>query len=117
MTTYISTIAKNEFQYIREFVTHHIGLGFDRIIIYDNNASDGEHYDKLLASEIATGKAEIIDVRGKSNYQNKSYQESYARHRDEEGWMFFIDVDEFLILEHETDVHRFLEHDCFSTFN
>ena len=30
MKVYISTIAKNEFQYIKEYVTHHIALGFDK---------------------------------------------------------------------------------------
>ena len=117
MNVYISTIAKNEFQYIKEFVTHHIRLRFDKIIIYDNNSLDGEHYDKILSSEIASGKVEIIDVRGKSGYQNKSYQESYAKHKDEDGWIFFIDVDEFVILENETDIHNFLERECFKSFN
>lgn len=117
MKTYISTIAKNEFQYIKEFVTHHIALGFDKIIIYDNNSADGEHYEKLLDSEISSGKVEIVDVRGRGGYQNKSYQESYAKHKDEDGWIFFIDVDEFVILEHESDIHKFLERDCFKKFN
>lgn len=30
MNIYISTITKNEFQYIKEFVTHHIALSFDK---------------------------------------------------------------------------------------
>lgn len=113
----MSTIAKNEFQYIKEFTNHHIELGFDKIIIYDNNSLDGEHYDKILASEITSGKVEIIDVRGKSGYQNRSYQESYSKHKNEEGWIFFIDVDEFVILENEIDIHSFLEHDCFQKYN
>ena len=117
MNIYISTIAKNEFQYIKEFVTYHIGLGFDKIIIYDNNLPDGEHYNKILEPEIASGKVEIVDIRGKSGYQNKSYQESYAKHKDEDGWIFFIDVDEFLVLENETDIHKFLERECFKKFN
>jgi hypothetical protein len=51
MKAYISAIAKNEQQYIKEFVQHHLKLGFDKIIIYDNNQSNGEHYDELLASD------------------------------------------------------------------
>lgn len=60
---------------------------------------------------------QIIDVRGRKDYQNSSYQDAYAQHKNEDGWIFFLDVDEFLCLEHETDIHRFLERDCFSGFN
>jgi len=117
MKAYISAIAKNEQQYIKEFVQHHLKLGFDKIIIYDNNQPNGEHYDELLASEISSNKVEIVDVRGKSGYQNKSYQESYTKYKNETGWMFFIDIDEFICIEHESDIHNFLSRECFTTFN
>ena len=94
MKVYLSTIAKNEFQYIKEFVQHHLNFGFDQVIIYDNN-QDGEHYDKTLAQEIAENKVQIIDVLGRKDYQNLSYKDAYANHK-EEGWIFFLDVDDFL---------------------
>ena len=68
MKVYISTIAKNESQYIREFVEHHLSIGFDSIIIYDNSESDGERYNELLSAEISAGRVEIVDARGKKNY-------------------------------------------------
>ena len=68
MKVYISTIAKNESQYIREFVEYHLSIGFDSIIIYDNNEPDGERYNELLSAEISAGRVEIVDVRGKKNY-------------------------------------------------
>ena len=68
MKVYISTIAKNESQYIREFVEHHLSIGFDSIIIYDNNELDGERYNELLSAEISAGRVEIVDARGKKNY-------------------------------------------------
>ena len=117
MKVYLSTIAKNEFQYIKEFVQHHLKLGFDQVIIYDNNDQSGEHYEKILSQEIAENKVQLIDVRGRKNYQNLSYQDAYTKYKNEESWIFFLDVDEFLCLEHETDIHRFLERDCFSGFN
>ena len=68
MKVYISTIAKNESQYIREFVEHHLSLGFDSIIIYDNNEPDGERYNALLSAELLAGRVEIVAVRRKNNY-------------------------------------------------
>ena len=100
MKVYLSTIAKNEFQYIKEFVQHHLNLGFDQVIIYDNNNQDGEHYDKILAQEIAQNKVQLIDVRGRKNYQNLSYKDAYTQHKNEDGWIFFLDVDEFLCLDY-----------------
>ena len=38
-------IVKNEMRYLREFVDYHLDLGFDQIVIGDNNDVDGERYD------------------------------------------------------------------------
>lgn len=35
--TAILSLAKNENWYINDWVDYHVGLGFDRIFIYDNN--------------------------------------------------------------------------------
>ena len=46
-------IVKNEMKYLREFVDYHLALGFDQIVIGDNNDLDGETYDELLKDLIA----------------------------------------------------------------
>lgn len=95
---YLVAIAKNEKDYIKEFVIHHLSIGVDKVIIYDNNSIDGESYDELLSDEVSSGSLDIINVRGLQGQQLRVYKDAYDRHKNEEGWMIFIDVDEFLFL-------------------
>ena len=48
----IACICKNEGKYIKEFIDYHFSIGFDQIIIGDNNDSDGEDYKDLLSQQI-----------------------------------------------------------------
>ena len=66
-------IVKNEMRYLREFVDYHLGLGFDQIVIGDNNDVDGERYDDLLADLISEDKVKIINLRGLQGFQKKFY--------------------------------------------
>lgn len=40
MKSAICSIARNENEYLDEWVTYHLNLGFDHIFIYDNNNPD-----------------------------------------------------------------------------
>ena len=44
----LSTIAKNENLYIREFVEYYRKLNFTKIIIFDNNDINGETFDYII---------------------------------------------------------------------
>lgn len=97
----IACICKNEFPYLKEFVDYHLALGFDKIIIADNNDRDGERYESLLESYIATETVEILDYRGEKAAQLKFYNDIIVAGNYE--WCAFIDADEFLTFSKKTE--------------
>ena len=94
MKAVICAIAKFEYNYIYEWAEYHLNLGFDKIVIYDNNDPDGERYDDLLSEFIKKGQVELRDVRGKRAMQRVVYNEFY--HEGDFDWVAIIDIDEFI---------------------
>lgn len=92
----VACICKGEYPYLREFVDYHLLLGFDKIIIADNNDMDGERYDTLLGAYVDMGKVVVMDYRGRNAAQLRFYNEIIAAREYE--WCAFIDADEFLTL-------------------
>lgn len=90
----VCCICKNELQYIKEFVNYHLDLGFNKIIIGDNNDNNGESYDEILKEEIDNNEVEIINIRGLNGVQ-KSFYNQIIHNYDYE-WCAFIDCDEFI---------------------
>ena len=56
MRTALIAIAKNEQLYIAEWIEYHLSLGFDRLIIADND-------DDLILSGFASDKVIIEDYK------------------------------------------------------
>lgn len=52
MKTALVAIGRRENQYAREWVSHHLALGFDHIYIYDNNHDGEEHFETVLTDFI-----------------------------------------------------------------
>ena len=77
-------IAKNENQYFKEWIEHHKSVGFDSIIIYDNN------------SEIPVNEDAIIIKWEDSLYgsQSRAYLDC-CRKYEYYDYIAFFDVDEF----------------------
>ena len=90
----VCCICKNERKYIKEFVEYHLDLGFDKIIIGDNNDVNGETYDEILADNIECGEVEIVNLRGQVAKQMPFYNDIIHNYNYE--WCAFIDCDEFL---------------------
>lgn len=109
-------IGRLENQYAQEFVNHYKKLGFDKIFIYDNNYKDEEHFEQVLQDQINNGFVEIIDFRNKTVCQLEAYNDCYAKHGNDYEWIAFFDMDEFLILKNEKNIHDFLakfkKHEC-----
>ena len=111
MRIVLCCLAKNEHDYINDFVKWYVNLGFDTIYIYDNDDLDkpyiGDYIDKKYLS-----KVEIIDIRGvhKDKLQQKTYTKFYETHKFD--WCFFCDVDEFL--NGVKDIHSFLNQPQFN---
>lgn len=90
----VCCICKNESRYIEEFIEYHLELGFDKIIIGDNNDVNGERYDDQLKDYIDYGEVEIVDLRGQVAQQLPFYNHIIKDYKYE--WCAFIDCDEFI---------------------
>lgn len=104
----IIAIARNEQLYIREWVDHHLDLGFDNIILADNDD------DFLLPGIIDYPAVMHEDYCGVEGVQPIAYTELYRKYQKDFDWLLFIDIDEFIMLdEHYVSVAEFLEgFDC-----
>lgn len=102
MKVAIIAIAKNENQYINEWVNYHLNIGFDNIVVCDND-------DTLILKDIIDDPRVIIeDWTGVPSVQQPAYQETFEKYHNQFDWTMFLDVDEFLVLENHKNVKDFI---------
>jgi hypothetical protein len=94
---YICLIFRDEHEYLDEWITYHKSLGFDEIIIYDNNSTPA------LTRNDATVIKWTYDI--KKDKQVKAYQDCLQRYK---GWILFIDTDEFLVLGKYNTIQEYI---------
>lgn len=95
----IVCIAKNEGRYIEEWVRYYLIQEVDRIYIYDNESPDNMH--EILKPYIESGKViyNYFPGRGK---QLAAYSDAIMKYRYKTKYMAFIDVDEFIVQENNS---------------
>jgi glycosyltransferase involved in cell wall biosynthesis len=89
-------IVRNEIGDIAEWLHHHHALGFDALIVYDHQSTDGTA--ELVAT--LSQRLPIILRRwsdSSTDRQNAAYRDCLARFGADFDWIAFIDADEFLI--------------------
>lgn len=96
MRTALVAIGRRENQYAREWVEHHLALGFDHIYIYDNNHKGEEYFHSVLADYQILKRITVIDFRDKEKAQRVAYNDAYQRFSKDYNWLAFFDFDEFL---------------------
>ena len=94
----VCAIGRLENRYAKEFVQHHLKLGFDKVIIYDNNHDGEEQFEKVLKTYITKKQVEVIDWRNREHEQNEAYRDCYIRYGNQYQWIAFFDFDEHLKL-------------------
>lgn len=119
MKSLLCAIVKNENKYIDEWLLYHHNIGFDEIILYDNNDTDGEIIDVSKY-----GFVTVIDYRGKhkslpngtnlTGTQVEVYNDCYHNHTIGYDWVAFFDIDEFLVIEGGMKINQFLSQDKFN---
>lgn len=107
-------IAKRENNYIREFVEHYKNIGFDHITIYDNNDNDYEDVKSRINDYVESGFVDIINAHGKKTYQLPAYKDFWINNYMKYDWIAYFDVDEFLILNKDKNIHDYISRDCFN---
>lgn len=113
----LCAIAKEENNYLREWVEHYRNLGFDKIFLFDNNDEYGEHFTDVIWDYIESGFVKVLNVRGLSNQQIKCYDELYhSQELSGYSWVAFFDIDEFLHINKE-DIHEYVNDERFNNFD
>lgn len=104
----VVAIARMENDYVNEWVGHHLGIGVNHIVIYDNSSSDEE---KILSAiyERYLDRVTVIQAYDRKMYQIPAYMDAYSRFGDEYDWIAYIDLDEFIMLQKDSDIHGFLD--------
>ena len=118
----ICAIIKNENLYLREWVEYHKRLGFDKIILYDNNPVDGEVPHQVIGDYVMDGYVDVHNIRGvpwsyrgvegeQQRVQERSYTRCIKTYRNEYKWIAFIDVDEFICFgkDESRNIHDIFE--------
>lgn len=95
----IVAIAKNEGDYIKEWIDYHSLLGISKFYIYDNESSDATN--DILLPYIESGKVIYQMISGKGK-QHEAYNHAIKNYKEKTRYMVFIDCDEFIMPLEET---------------
>ena len=108
---FVGVIARNEARYIREWVAHHLAIGFDHIFLFDNESTDN-----LKAALGGIARKHLTYIWWPRDSDGRAIQqEAYTRlHRElqtllPESWILFIDVDEFLVLKKHDSIRELID--------
>lgn len=104
----ICLIIKDEGRYLPEWIAHYLALGFDRIVIYDNDSkSETLAVEDICAQQDA--RITVIpwpDVPSQFS-QIAAYEDALARCATD--WIAFFDTDEFLVLKKHASIQSYLK--------
>jgi hypothetical protein len=90
-------IAKEEDNYIQEWIDYHMKLGFDDVVIYQNDWRCSVDNPNVI-------KIEFDGV----NKQTSAYNHFIRNNSDKYQWAAFFDVDEFLVLKKHNNIKNFI---------
>lgn len=101
MKTALVAIAKNEDNYLKEWVDYNIKIGFDDIYICQNNW----RYNK---NDIHESNVYFLECDG-HRMQNPCYEKFLDEYYDKYDFIAFFDIDEFLYIKNGNTINEFLE--------
>lgn len=98
-------IVKNEALYLQEWIIHHLSLGVEHVILYDNGSDDNtlRTVSKFINAGVLTYVA--WPMRG-GQIDAYNHAAKFLRHSAE--WVGFLDADEYCVLHHHDNVYDFL---------
>ncbi|WP_174408634.1 glycosyltransferase family 92 protein [Desulfovibrio psychrotolerans] len=97
---------KDEDKNLREWVSYHLMIGFDKIFIFDNGSVNPVR--DVLCDYVSTGVVVVHDLSG-SGMQLTAYASFIKEFRALVRWCAFIDVDEFIVPIQDNDIKDVLD--------
>ncbi len=121
MKVLLCCILKMENHYLEEWVRHYIKLGVDKIVMYDNNDTDGPYAEKIedisfINEQINNGFIDVYKIPYEKCVQLKYYNQCYQKYNDYD-WLLFFDIDEYLMLENFKNIKEFLSQSKFNNYD
>ena len=107
------TLGKNENLYIIEFIEYYKKLNVNKIFLYDNNDINGEKFEEIIEDYIKQGFVKILNWRGKKTIQKKAMNDCYKKNYKIYNWLLFFDIDEYLYINKEKNIKKFLNNKKF----
>lgn len=101
----VCCIAKDEHPFLLEWIHHHLLVGAEKIIVFDNESSPPLR--DSLREHIDLDLVDLFEIKGKEK-QLPAYHHCLREYKDKSKWIAFIDVDEFLIPKKHSDVRMIL---------
>lgn len=98
--------ARNEEPYLDEWISHYLQLGFDHIIIADNNEND-QQLPTFLANKPYANNVIVVKKNNASNFQCPFYADVYKTYPFK--WCAYFDCDEFLVLPQHNTIQNYLD--------
>jgi len=97
MKVVLVCIAKDEDSYIEEWLSYYKKLGFDEIVMYQND----------WECKLDLPYLKKLTLNG-PHKQMEAYSHFTANFRDDYDWAAFFDCDEFLVLKKHKNIHEFI---------
>jgi glycosyltransferase involved in cell wall biosynthesis len=109
MSVCLVAIAKNEARFLAEWLAHYLALGFDRIVVFDNESAD-----KTAALLAEIGRRYPVERIPWPTPADRSPQVTAYNHAAQKllaghDWAAFFDCDEFLVLRQDRAIGGFLD--------
>lgn len=106
LSSSVCLIAKNEAPYLVEWIAYYRVLGFDEVIVYENNSDDNSA--EILQKLAGAGKVvhRPWKLGRNESPQITAYVDAFRQARAD--WILFVDADEFLVLHDADTVNEFL---------
>ncbi|WCT14480.1 glycosyltransferase family 92 protein [Mucilaginibacter jinjuensis] len=107
----IVAIAKDEHQFLDEWLIYHRLIGFEKFLVYDNSRG----YELKRFSAAHRNYLTVIPWHSNAsmtetvNNQIKAYRHALDNFVGEFEWVLFLDIDEFMVLRKHCNIHQFLE--------
>lgn len=108
MKVALCCICKNENLYLSEFIKHYENLGFDNVILFDNNDIDGEDIQQSINDYIEKQFVIVENVKNKALAMFPSYNYCIKKYGQIYDWIMFCDCDEFLCFTKFTNIKDYL---------
>lgn len=104
INTAICCIAKDEDDYLSEWIDYHSKIGFEQFIIYDNES-------KIPITQTIQGRNNvlIIPIENAEKVQFAAYQHCLDNFKNNYNWIGFIDVDEYIVMHEARNINDALK--------